>query len=318
MRYVKFYATQPCTCELLYTQGVGWAGHLLRTTENCFFVFFCFSHQVEEYNYECWLSYQLICSSPADTDLSFLTHLGQRIQSPTTPRVTPPSSLCRVVFHHLFKGAPAALSKSLTERQSQGLGAAFHVLGHVNEYTVKQCSSSWMLFQYANCRLWAKLAEVVLRSLSDSQELLEKAMGCIHQPNGMLGAQSLQDLSLDPTPVLSRLRDVEFVGAKCRVAYCLAKSLSEKQGNSIKMMQHKMETGDRGARGESFEMEMPRKIMKSGVENALKLCAVQIAAHSLWLQKLSDRSRVHSDTVRYVIIVHLRYLTCAVTGTRVF
>lgn len=229
------------------------------------------------------------------------------MQSATTPRLSPPSSLCRVMFHHLFKGAPVVLSKCLTERQNQGLGAAFHVLGHVNDYTVKQCSSSWMLFQYANCRLWAKLAEVVLRSLSDSQELYEKAMGCIHQPNGMLGAQSLQDLNchlpLESTPasVLSRLRDVEFVAGKCRVAYCLAKSLSEKQGNSIKMIQYKTETGDRGVRSESFEMEMPRKIMKSGVENALKLCAVQIAAHSLWLQKLSDRSRVHSDIVRYVI-----------------
>ena len=273
--------------------------HVLRTTESFTFFFL----QVEQYNYECWLTYQLICSSPAGIDLSFLTRLGLQVQSATIPRVTPPSSLCRVVFHHLFKGAPAALSKCLTERQSQGLGSAFHVLGHVNEYTVKQFSSSWMLFQYANCRLWAKLAEVVLRSLSDSQELLEKAMGYIHQPNGMLGARSLQDIALESTPVsvLSRLRDVECVGAKCRVAYCLAKSLSEKQGNSIKMIQYKTETGDRGLRSESFEMEMPRKIMKSGVENALKLCAVQIAAHSLWLQKLSDRSRVHSDTVRYVI-----------------
>lgn len=208
-----------------------------------------------------------------------------------------------MIFHHLFKGAPAALSKCLTERQSVGLGAAFHVLGHVNEYTVKESSSSWMLFQYANCRLWAKLAEVVLRSLSDSQELLERAMACILQPNGMLGAQSLEDLPVDSTPlsVLSRLRDVEFITSKCRVAYCLAKSLSEKQGNTIKMMQYKKETGNRVTRRESLEMEMPRKIMKSGVEKALKLCAVQIAAHSLWLQKLADRSRVHNDTVRCVI-----------------
>ena len=159
-----------------------------------------------------------------------------------------------------------------------------------------------MLFQYANCRLWAKLAEVVLRSVSDSQELLDRAMGCILQPNGMLGAQSLQDLSVDSTPliVLSRLRDVEFLTAKFRVAYCLAKSLSEKQGNTIKMMQYKKETGNRVTRRESLEMEMPRKIMKSGVEKALKLCAVQIAAHSLWLEKLADRSRVHNDTVRCV------------------
>lgn len=214
-----------------------------------------------------------------------------------------------MIFHHLFKGAPAALSKCLTERQNVGLGVAFHVLGHVNEYTIKESSSSWMLFQYSNCRLWAKLAEVVLRSVSDSQELLDRAMGCILQPNGMLGAQSLQDLSVDSTPlsVLSRLRDVEFLTAKFRVAYCLAKSLSEKQGNTIKMMQYKKETGNRVTRRESLEMEMPRKIMKSGVEKALKLCAVQIAAHSLWLEKLADRSRVHNDTVRCVLRLAREY-----------
>lgn len=232
-----------------------------------------------------------------------------------TPRPIPPSSLSRVIFHHLFKGAPAALSKCLTERQSVGLGTAFHVLGHVNEYTVKEVSSSWMMFQYANCRLWAKLAEVVLRSLSDSQELLEKAMGCILQPNGMLGAQSLENMSLDATSlsVLSRLRDMEFIAAKCRVAYCLARSLSEKQGNSIKIMEYKTETGNRVPRRESFEMEMPRKIMKSGVDKALKLCAVQIAAHSLWLQKLADRSRVHNETVRCV----LNPISRVITGARI-
>ncbi|KAJ7389306.1 hypothetical protein OS493_032159 [Desmophyllum pertusum] len=93
---------------------------------------------------------------------------------------------------------------------------------------------------------------------------------------------------------------MEFIAAKCRVAYCLARSLSEKQGNSIKIMEYKTETGNRVPRRESFEMEMPRKIMKSGVDKALKLCAVQIAAHSLWLQKLADRSRVHNETVRWL------------------
>lgn len=217
-----------------------------------------------------------------------------------TPRPIPPSSLSRVIFHHLFKGAPAALSKCLTERQNIGLGTAFHVLGHVNEYTLREGCSSWMLFQYSNCRLWAKLAEVVLRSLSDSQELLEKAMTCILQPTGMLGAQFLENRSIDSTPleVLCRLRKMEVVAAKFRVAFCLAKALSAEQGNVMKMMEYKAETGSRRWKRESSEMEMPRKIMKSGVGKALKLCAVQIGAHSLWLEKLSDRGRGHSDMVR--------------------
>ncbi|KAJ7389313.1 hypothetical protein OS493_032167 [Desmophyllum pertusum] len=178
-------------------------------------------HEVEEYNYECWLTYQLICSSPVDTDLSFLTHLGQQVMNAATPRPIPPSSLSRVIFHHLFKGAPAALSKCLTERQ-------------------RSCwRKPWVAF------------------FNRMECLVPNPLRTCH-----LTATSLS--------VLSRLRDMEFIAAKCRVAYCLARSLSEKQGNSIKIMEYKTETGNRVPRRESFEMEMPRKIMKSGVDKALK------------------------------------------------
>lgn len=253
--------------------------------------------QVDEYNSECWLTYQLICCSPAESDLTFVAHLGQQLPWPlATPM--PPSSLCRVIFHHLFKGAPAALSKSLTDRQSIGLKAALSALAYNNEYTVKENSQSWMLFQYANCRLWAKLAEVVLRSLSDSSQLLGEAMGCILKPEGMLGTQFLEKISVDSAPsnVVSRLRDIEFVSGKSRVAYCLAKALSERHGNSIRMTQYKTES--RHVQRESFDLDMPRKIMKSGVEKALKLCSVQIAAHSLWLKKLTDRESGRFDAAR--------------------
>lgn len=266
-------------------------------------------HEVEEYNYECWLTYQLICSSPTPTDLNFLAHLGQHLMGAATPTPTPtttlapPSSLTRVIFHHLFKGAPAALSKNLTEQQNIGLDSAFHVLGHVNKYMLKERSPSWMLFQYANCRLWAKLAEVVLRSLSDSPELLKKAMTYILQPSGMLGVPIPEGTSNETISfeVMSRLRNMEVVKAKCRIAYSLAKALSSKQGNTIKMSEYKAETGGRQWRRESVEMEMPRKIMKAGVGNALKMCAVQIAAHCLYLEKLSDRNRAHSDMVRWLL-----------------
>ena len=269
-------------------------------------VFYCYQRadfplppQVDEYNCECWLTYQLICCSPAESDLTFVAHLGQQLPwRLATPSPMPPSSLCRVIFHHLFKGAPAALSKSLTDRQSIGLKAAFSALAYANEYTVKENSQSWMLFQYANCRLWAKLAEVVLRSLSDSSELLGEAMGCILKREGMLGAQFLEKISVDSAPsnFVSRLRDIEFVSGKSRVAYCLAKALSERHGNSIRMTQYKTES--RYAQRESFDLDMPRKIMKSGVEEALKLCSVQIAAHSLWLKKLADKESARFDAAR--------------------
>lgn len=207
-----------------------------------------------------------------------------------------------MIFHHLFKGAPAALSKSLTEQQGIGLHAALSVLAHNNEHTVKDTPLSWMLFQYANCRLWAKLAEVVLRSLSDSPELLGEAMSCMLKPEGMLGAQHMESISADSVPldVLSRLRDAELIAGKSRIAYSLARALSERQGNSIKITHFKRKTRDQSTRRESFELEMPRKIMKSGVDKALKLCSVQIAAQSLWLKKLLDRDYGRGDTVRLV------------------
>ena len=262
---------------------------------------------MEQYHCECWLTYHLICCSPADADLSFLTRLGQHVsQGVATPSPAPQSSLSRVIFHHLFKSAPAVLSKTLSEQQHVGLKAALNILSHVNKFTVKDSSPTWMLFEYANCRLWAKLAEVVLRSVADSSELLDEAMRYVLQPNGMLGAQSMDNVSVETTSskVLSRFQDVELLSGKCRVAHCLGRVLSDKQGNSIRVTQYKAQHV-RGTmtKGESSELEIPRKIhvMNSEVEKALKLCAVQIVAHSLWLQGFSDKDHMcQADSVRYL------------------
>ena len=262
---------------------------------------------MEQYHCECWLTYHLICCSPADADLSFLTRLGQHVsQGVATPSPAPQSSLSRVIFHHLFKSAPAVLSKTLSEQQHVGLKAALNILSHVNKFTVKDSSPTWMLFEYANCRLWAKLAEVVLRSLADSSELLDEAMRYVLQPNGMLGAQSMDNVSVETasSKVLSRLQDVELLSGKCRVAHCLGRVLSDKQGNSIRVTQYKAQHV-RGTmtKGESSELEIPRKIhvMNSEVEKALKLCAVQIVAHSLWLKGFSDKDHMcQADSVRYL------------------
>ena len=88
------------------------------------------------------------------------------------------------------------------------------------------------------------------------------------------------------------------------MAYCLGRVLSDKQGNSIRVTQYKAQHV-RGTmtKGESSELEIPRKIhvMNSEVEKALKLCAVQIVAHSLWLQVFSDKDDMRqADSVRYL------------------
>lgn len=259
--------------------------------------------EVEEYNYECWLTYKLICCSPGESDLRFLAQLAQHVpQCVALPTLVPPSSPCRVIFHHLFKGASATLSNSLTEHQNIGLQAALSVLAHKDENTVRESSMTWMLFQYSNCRLWAKLAEVVLRSLSDSSEMLRDAVGYILKPEGMLGAQNYENISPDsrPTDALSYMQNIAFLKGKSRVAYCLARALSERNGNSIRQTKYKTEIGRHRDRRESFEVEMPRKIMKSGVDRALKLCAIEICAHSLWLQKLCHRDHTRSDIVRWL------------------
>ena len=258
---------------------------------------------MEEYHYECWLTYHLICCSPTNADLSFLTHLGQHVsQSVATPSLAPKSSLSRVIFHHLFKGAPAGLSKTLSEQQHVGFKIALNVLSHIHSLTVKDRSSTWMLFEYANCRLWAKLAEVVLRSLADSSELLDEAMRYVLQPNGMLGAQSMDNVSVETTSskVLSRLQDVELLSGKCRVAYCLGRVLSDKLGNSIRVTQYKAQhVRATMTKRECSALDISRKIMNSEVDKALKLSAVQIVAHSLWLQGFSDKDRMRqADSVR--------------------
>ena len=256
---------------------------------------------MDEYHYECWLTYHLVCCSPANADLSFLTHLGQKVsQSVATPSLAPKSSLSQVIFHHLFKSAPAALSKTLSEQQHVGFKTALNVLSHFHSLTVKDSSSTWMLFEYANCRLWAKLAEVVLRSLAGSSELLDEAMRNVLQPNGMLGAQSMGNVSVETTPFkgLSRLQDIELLYGKCRVAYCLGRALSDKQGNSIGVTQYKAQhVRATMTKGQCSALDIPQKIMSSEVEKALKLCAVQIVAQSLWLQGFCDRMR-QADSVR--------------------
>ena len=258
---------------------------------------------MDEYHYESWLTYHLILCSPTNADLSFLKHLGQQIsQSVATPSLVPKSSLSRVIFRHLFKGAPAGLSKTLSEQQHVGFKTALNVLSHIHSLTVEDRSSTWMLFEYANCRLWAKLAEVVLRSLADSSELLDEAMRNVLQPNGMLGAQSMENVSVETMPCkgLSRLQDIELLSGKCRVAYCLGRALSDKQGNSVRVTQYKAQyVRATMTKGECSALDISRKTMNSEVEKALKLCAVQIVAHSLWLQGYSDKDRMRqADSVR--------------------
>ena len=260
-------------------------------------------HQIEEYNHECWLTYQLTCYTPRENDLFFLAHLGQQVQqSATLPNPVPPSSPCRVIFHHLFNGASATLRASLTDYQCTGLDTAFRGLAHMNEYTMKENLPAWVLFQYSNCRLWAKLAEVVLRSLSDSSELLSEAMGYILKADGMLGALCYETLPMTLLPSNSSSRDIELIDVKSRVAYSLARALSERLGNNIRLIQCKTTSGrdSSGRQQDLSEIDIPRKMMKSGDEKPLKFCAIEICAHSLWLRKCLDKDYPHRDAVRWV------------------
>lgn len=234
-------------------------------------------------------------------------------QGVTSPNPVPPSSPCRVIFHHLFTGASGTLRASLTEYQRTGLEAAFGVLAHINEYTVKESLPAWMLFQYSNCRLWAKLAEVVLRSLSDSSELLSEAMGYILKPDGMIGALCFEKVPQELLPSNSALSpDIEFIDGKSRVAYSLARALSERVGNNMRVIQCKTASGRDLGRGqrEQLEIDIPRKIMKSGDERPLKFCAIEICAHSLWLSKFRDKDYIHRDYTHREAIRWVNYYYC--------
>ena len=223
-------------------------------------------------------------------------------QSVTSPNPVPASSPCRVIFHHLFTGASETLRASLTEYQRTGLEAAFSVLAHMNKYTVKENLPAWVLFQYSNCRLWAKLAEVVLRSLSDSPELLSEAMGYILKADGMLGAlcyKMVPMASLPSNPSFSR--DIELIDVKSRVAYSLARALSERLRHNITEIHRRISRRvSSGGQQDLSEIDIPRKMMKSEDEKPLKFCAIEICAQSLWLRKCWDKDHTHREAVRWV------------------
>ena len=242
------------------------------------------SLQVEHYDCENWLSSQLIGSSPNDQDKELLTSLGHHILgSGTTSHVAPPSSLARVMFHHLFKGAPVPLDVNLCITQKLGFDVALQVLGYVSVHEDK--SVTWSLFQYSVCQLWAKLAKVVLCSIAASIALLDQAMSCILKYDSLLGSGT-------GLIIARRIQRISSVEAKCRVACALAKTIGSKQ------VAMPIRGGFMERLHQAPEAEVPKEEMKFESDQALNLCAIQLLAHSLWLQKMIDGDYGRSNAVR--------------------
>ena len=253
------------------------------------------SLQVEYYERESWLSSQLIGSSPNDQDKELLTSLGHHILgSGTTSPVAPPSSLARVMFHHLFKGAPLDVNLGIT--QKLGFDVALQVLGHVSAHEDK--SVTWSLFQYSVCRLWSKLAKMVLCSFAASKAMLDQAMSCILKQDGLLGSGAELIIPAAEPPSYHAARQIKEISpleAKVQVTYALAKAIGTKQVTSFVEVEDKkfMERFHQAA-----ESEMPNEGMKSESDQALKLCAIQFGAHSLWLEEKSGKYYKRYDTLR--------------------
>lgn len=244
---------------------------------------------MEHYECENWLSRHLISASPNDHDKELLSSLGYQIlRASTLWHTALPSSLARVIFHHLFVGAPASLDSDLTTTRSLGLDVAFHVLRSVIEHKDMSVSS---LFHYSVCRLWSKLAEVVLRSVSDSKTLLKEAMSCILKQDGLLGpGAELIDTESEPH-ANQTVRQVPSVEVKSRVASGLGKAICKKPSH--------LHVDSPSSLEQTLHHEgMPKKIMKCGSDQALNLCAIQLGAHSLWLQKRNGKNYLHGDVLR--------------------
>ena len=256
------------------------------------------SLQVDYYERESWLSSQLIGSSPNDQDKELLTSLGHHILgSGTTSHVAPPSSLARVMFHHLFKGAPVPLDVNLSITQKLGFDVALQVLGYVSAHEDK--SVTWSLFQYSVCRLWAKLAKMVLCSMAALKALLDQAMSCILKQDGLLGSGAELIIPAAEPPSYHAARQIKEISpleAKVQVTYALARAIGTKQQvTSFVEVEDKkfMERFHQAAEG-----ERPKEGMKSESDQALKLCAIQLGAHSLWLQKKSGKYYKRPATLR--------------------
>ena len=247
------------------------------------------------------MSSQLIGSSPNDQDKELLTSLGHHILgSGTTSHVAPPSSLARVMFHHLFKVAPAPLDVNLSVSQKLGFDVALQVLGYVSAHEDK--SVAWFWFLYSVCRLWSKLAKVLLCSTVPSEGLLDQVMRCILKQDGLLGSGTGLIIPVTeprshapelPYNYTRRIQEICPVEVKCRVTSALARTIGTKRVISF---------------GESvqrniFDMlcltfKMPKEVMNSESNQALKLCAIQLGAHSLWLQKTNCKDYGHSSALR--------------------
>ena len=235
------------------------------------------------------MSSRLIVSSPNDQDKELLTSLGHRILgSGTTSHVAPPSSLARVMFHHLFKGAPVPLDVNLSITQKLGFDVALQVLGYVSAHEDK--SVTWSLFQYSVCRLWAKLAKMVLCSMAALKALLDQAMSCILKQDGLLGSGAELIIPAAEPPSYHAPRQIKEISpleAKVQVTFALAKAIGTKQVTSFV----------KGVKNKKFRGRLHHPA-ESESDQALKLCAIQLGAHSLWLQKKNDKNYKRSDTLR--------------------
>ena len=255
-----------------------------------FWFVICFpveSPQVRLYDCESWLTSKLVEMKPSDPEKEFLSSLAKAVLSSTVPWPAPPSSLARVVFHHLFAGASANCDATFTPSQTLALDVALRVLASGKNQSEIALQTGFV-FEYALCRLWAKLAATVLRALSVNKPLLDRVMACVLGQDGPLGRRGEENrTATDAASPYRSNRDSRRVEMKCDVAGALGRvfvtdSLDDSRGNaafftvSARLVRtHHAQEGGKSRGGAPSGASDP----------ALALCAIQLGAHSLWLQK---------------------------------
>lgn len=236
--------------------------------------------------------------------MAFLNHLCTvALNDGSHWPLAPPSSFTRITLHHSFKdsnSSAVAVSNPL-QNKALILELAFETL----DFTQVVDSHGWTLFEFSTAVSWSKLAELSLSCLAGFTSHTERAMTSILKPTGIFGPGKHKHLiKASPEEIRSSRQCIRTtMDGKSKICFALAKALitrlrrsSSKKNTSLTCRIVPLRDLFSSTRNRVLDVfpkiESPLAVM------ALKKCAIRLGAHSVYLEKTSNRSYSHGSAIR--------------------
>lgn len=236
--------------------------------------------------------------------MAFLNHLCTvALNDGSHWPLAPPSSFTRITLHHSFKdsnSSAVAVSNPL-QNKALVLELAFETL----DFTQVVDSHGWTLFEFSTAVSWSKLAELSLSCLAGFTSHTERAMTSILKPTGIFGPGKHKHLiKASPEEIRSSRQCIRTtMDGKSKICFALAKALitrlrrsSSKKNTSLTCRIVPLRDIFSSTRNRVLDVfpkiESPLAVM------ALKKCAIRLGAHSVYLEKTSNRSYSHGSAIR--------------------